>query len=434
MMSLKPERIYVTKNVLQSSAAEKRTRRMIAAMDPGSVEWVTYEELDRMVADGRWDDISHWGAEETPRDPDVVLTMASFPSDEERERIKERYPHLGTRDMWGFQTFTYRCDGDPDFRERSRGIICQSAWELHTILGCPFRCSYCGLGGVVRVLVNIEEYVDHLDEWFEVAPDQRLYKWDNVTDIPCFEPEYDASRLLVERFAEESDRFLEIYAGKSANTDYLLDYDHRGQTILQWSVSGRSQQEHFEQRTDGMVERLEAARKCQEAGYIVRFRLSPIIPVRDWREENRELLEEMFARTRPDVVSLCPFGWMDVERAERLLDFDLLDPPFVEGMRAMAPFLEERGYTLGSGRPMPHEMRYVMLNFLIDEIQRISPETTIALCLETEEMWRALGPRIGQAPGNYVCNCGPTCAPGDSLYEAKTRRGMATRQEKPDAC
>lgn len=419
MMPLSPQRIYATKDILESPAAEERTRRMIGAMEPGAVEWVTTEQLNQVVAGGRWDNMPAWGEAKNPRDPDIVFTMAPFADDEERERIKERYPHLGLRDMWGFQTFTYRPDGDPDFRERTHGIICQSAWELHTIVGCPFRCSYCGLGGVIRVLVNMEEYVEHLDEWFQVVPEQRLYKWDNVTDIPCFEPEYDASRPLVERFARETDRFLEIYVGKSANTDYLLDYEHGGQSILQWSVSGRSQQQHFEDRTDGMVERLEAARRCQEAGYIVRFRLSPIIPVKGWREENRELLEEMFARTSPDVVSLCPFGWMEAERAERLLDFDLLDPAYAEAMCAMAPFLEERGYTAGSGRPMPHEARYVMLDFLIDQIQRISPDTTIALCLETEEMWRVLGRRIGQAPGNYVCNCGPSCTPGNALYEAK---------------
>ena len=251
-----------------------------------------------------------------------------------------------------------------------------------------------------------------------MAPKQRLYKWDNVSDVSCFEPEYGASRLLVERFAQETDRYLEIYVGKSANTDDLLDYDHQGRTILQWSISSPAQVASFEEGTDGMIERLEAARRCQEAGYIVRFRLSPIIPVKDWREENRLLLTEMFSRTRPDVVSLCPFGWMDVETARRRLDFDLLDEDFVRAMDAAAPFLRARGYTAGSGRPMPHDARYVMLDFLIDEIQRLSPDTVIALCLETEEMWRALGPRIGASPRNYVCNCGPYCTPGDPLYDA----------------
>jgi hypothetical protein len=62
------------------------------------------------------------------------------------------------------------------------------------------------------------------------------------------------------------------------------------------------------------------------------------------------------------------------------------------------------------------------LNFLIDEIQRVSPRTTIALCLETEEMWRALGDRIGQSPDTFVCNCGPQCTPVGALYEQRVNR------------
>jgi len=418
MLKISPERVYATTDILELPQARARTERMIDAMEPGSVEWVSMEELDEVAATGRWERTPYWGEMEERRDPDYVFTTAKFLPKDEEDRLRERYPHLGTRDLYGFSTFYWRDNGEPQWRRDNKGVVCTSAWELRTVWGCPFRCSYCPLGTVNRVLVNIEEYIQHLDELFRRAPRQRLYKWDNKSDIPCFEPEYDASRLLVERFAREPDRYLEIYVGKSADTDYLLDYDHAGHTILQWSVCGPGQQEHFEERTATMVERLEAARRCQQAGYLVRFRLSPILPVKGWREDNRLLVEEMFARTRPDVVSLCPFGWNDVADAERQVDFGLLEEEFVAAMRAAGPFLRQRGYKHGGARPIPHDARYVLLDFLIGEIQRVSPGTTIALCLETEEMWTALGPRIRQSPSRFVCNCGPHCTPGHPLYEA----------------
>lgn len=58
-----------------------------------------------------------------------------------------------------------------------------------------------------------------------------------------------------------------------------------------------------------------------------------------------------------------------------------------------------------------------MFRFLIDEIKRISPETIIALCLETEEMWKVFGKELGMSPNNYVCNCGPYSTPGGKLYD-----------------
>ncbi len=424
MMDLSPQRIFATTDILEIPAARERTERMVAAMTPGSVEWVSMEELDRIVASGIWDPMPYWGemTAEQKRDPDLVFTTGKFLPEDERARLRERYPHLGPRDLYGLSTFEFRSNADAEWRRRAKGVICTSAWELRTIKGCPFRCSYCWLGTMNRVLVNIEQFIEHLDELFTRDPRQRIYKWDNQTDIPCFEPEYDASRPLVERFARESDRYLEIYVGKSANTDYLLDLDHAGKTILQWSVCGDSQQRLFEERTDTPTARLQAAERCQKAGYLVRFRLSPIVPVKGWREENRALIEGMFARTKPDVVSLCTYGWRDVEETERMLDFDALDEDFVAAMRSAAPFLHARGYEHGGARPIPHDARYVMLEFLIDEIQRVSPQTTIALCLETVEMWRALGEKIGQSPEAFVCNCGPHCTPGGALYEKRVNR------------
>jgi len=270
-------------------------------------------------------------------------------------------------------------------------------------------------------IVNIEDYLPHFPAWFARAPQQRLWKWDNATDINCFEPEYDASRVFVEFFAQQPDRFLEIYAGKSDNVDYLLDLDHRGKTILQWSIAARTQSTVIEEKTATWEERVEAARACQEAGYIVRFRFSPIIPVHNWREENTELIERIFARTQPDVISLCPFGWMNGTEFERRVPFELLDPDYASVIRAAEPFLTARGYSAGNAQPIPHDARLVLLDHLIGDIQRLSPRTTIALCLETPEMWARLGPKIGQRPGEYVCNCGPTSTPGDALYEATCR-------------
>ena len=42
---------------------------------------------------------------------------------------------------------------------------------------------------------------------------------------------YGAAKLLIEFFARQPGRALELYVGKSDNVDYLLDYDHRGHTV-----------------------------------------------------------------------------------------------------------------------------------------------------------------------------------------------------------
>ena len=417
MEPLAPQKIYATTDIKEDPDALARVERMAAAMDAPPVEWVDEDRLSQVASERAWEQIPRWGEIQEPHDPDIVFTTGKFLPEEEFKAREERWPALTCSDLLGHFTWNFRADGSPEFKERTQGIICQSAWELHSITGCMYRCAYCWFGKAIRILVNMEEYVRRLDAWLAQCPSQRIFKWDNATDVTCFEPEYGADRLLVDYFARRTDQYLEIYVGKSANIDHLLDMDHRGRTILQWSLAAKTQSEVLEPKTANWRQRVEAARRCQQAGYLVRFRFSPIVPVRRWREEYKELIDLIFDRTCPDVISLCPLGWMDYELTARCIDMDLIDPDFAAAMKTMAPFLEARGYNAGGGHPIPHDARYVLLDALITEIQRRSPETVIALCLETPEMWRALADRIGQDPNNYVCNCGPQCTPGGTLYD-----------------
>ena len=307
----------------------------------------------------------------------------------------------------------WRGDGEPDFQKRTKGCICQSAWQLHSAMGCPFRCGYCGLGGLNRIFVNMEEYVEHLDEVCELKPTQRLYKWDNQTDVSCFEPEWGASKLLVDYFANKPGKYLVIYAGKSDNIDNLLSLDHKGKTLMQWSIGARTQSTVIEKETAPWDRRIEAAHKCQQAGYVVRFRFSPIVPVKNWKEENAELIDLMFAKTKPDVISLCAFGWMNVEGARASFDFSLLDPQFAAAMESAAPFLAARGFNSGGGHPIPHDARAYMFKFLIDEIRKHSKTVPISLCLGWVTMW-ALFARAG-LPCHYNSLLSNFCSHIDDL-------------------
>ena len=413
--TLRPEKVYVTEDVYADPRAVACVERIMGAVEGAVAERISYTALNEL-APQRWKEIPRWGAMPKPRDPDLVLTTVKFLPEAEAKRFQEQYPNLASRDLWGLHTHIWRADGEPEFRRRTRGCICQTAWQLHSIIGCPFRCAYCNLGGFIRMFVNMEEYVEHLDEICAKAPEQRLYKWDNITDVSCFEPEWGASRLLVEYFAKKPGKYLEIYTGKSDNIDDLLTLDHQGKTIIQWSIGAKTQTTVIEPETAPWDRRIEAARKCQEAGYIVRYRFSPIFPVRNWREENAELIERMFTRTKPDVISLCAFGWMDVTEARKCIDFSLLDPEFVAAMDSAAPFLAARGFTAGGGRPIPHDARAMMFKFLIDEIRKHNRTIPISLCLETVEMWALFARELGMPlhpdkTATYYCNCGPQCTP-----------------------
>jgi len=259
-------------------------------------------------------------------------------------------------------------------------------------------------------MMNIEEYVDHLDGWIEKTGGQTLFQYDNWSDINCFEPEYGATKLFVEYFSKRDREYLELYAGKSDNVDFLLDLDHKGKTICCWSLSGRTQSTEIEYKTATMDERIAAAKKCQKAGYHVRFRFSPIIPVKNWQAENREMIENLFAQVHPDVITFETLRFRDYNAIIKEIDPSLLDPEFLQVMESAQGGIQ--------GCEIPHEYRKKVYKFIIDELERVSPKTPYSFCRESIPMWDDLAEdfeKHGQSPDYYVCNCGPLSTPGHEL-------------------
>jgi hypothetical protein len=196
--------------------------------------------------------------------------------------------------------------------------------------------------------------------------------------------------------------------GKCGHVDFLLDYGHRGHTVCCWSLSGPTQSRRFEHRSAPMEARIEAMRKCQEAGYPVRVRFSPIIPVRNWRDENREMIQRLCRDVAPDVVTIETIRFLDYEAMCRDFDLALLDEEFLRVMR------EAQGQPHGQGCEVPDDYRKHVYRFIFDELADAGCEAPVAFCREKRGMWVHFADdfaRYGQHPDRYICNCGPYSAP-----------------------
>jgi len=407
MYKLKPPKVYVMERVLKNGRATARMERMLKAMHGPPPTVVKDDEADDL-ARSLGTVHGYYGETKEKEDPPMVFNTFRFPpkdaDDAERERARNA--------SW------FRGGGWYGLRDKRRcaeqGKVCQAAYEIHSGLGCVHKCHYCGLTRYVNIMVNLEEFVEELDRLIRRAPWQTLYKYDNQTDTICFEPEYGASELLVDYFSRQEKACLMLYS-KSANHDHLLNLDHKGHTICCWTLSCDTVSRLIEEKTGTMRERIEAARKCQQAGYTVRFRFSPILPIKGWREENRQMIEEMFSAVRPDVLVIETLHSMDAAAFRRTFDTCQFDEEFVAAIQ------EDAGQPRPD-LPFPFEARAKIHRFFIDEITRISPTTRIALCLETPEMWARFGPELGISPDRYLCCCGPQCTPGTALYKELLRR------------
>ena len=360
-------------------------------------------------------------------DPTIIFNAFTWRSPDEEKEARQKYPYLAPSMrrnyfLLGTAPWTYR-DEPKKVGGGGDGYICQSPCAIHSAYGCLHACDYCCIQSeqtgdrianfFLNIMLNLEEFVEHLDQFVREHPWIKLYKYDNQTDTICFEPEYGASALLGDYFSRQEDKYLMLYT-KSDNVDHLLKLDHdmRRHTLISWTISCETVSNLIEKNAPPLNARIEAARRCQEAGYRVRLRFSPIIPIRNWREENRVMIERCFAYLRPDLVTMNVLGWRNITTMKRALDFSLLDSHYQK-------LYEEIDQTQPSSyshpNTLPHDARAEIHRFFIDEIHRVSPSTRISLCAETRKMWDLFGHKLGMNPKNYVCNCGPTSVPGNPL-------------------
>jgi hypothetical protein len=144
----------------------------------------------------------------------------------------------------------------------------------------------------------------------------------------------------------------------------------------------------------------------------VRVRLSPMIPVRGWRAEYREMLRLLFSRVRPDVVTMEPIRYLHHSDLQEKLDLSLLDEEFLEAMRAA------EGEPHAPGCEVPDSYRAAMYDYVWSIIEKEGPSTPVAFCREKRTLWETFGERMarhGQNPDLFFCNCGPYCAPAAAL-------------------
>jgi len=417
MYDLNPPGIFVSDRVVGNSECEERLSRILDALGTANYEVVADKDIPKMLERPEWQGLQgRAGARERIDDPVFFFNTHRFDGRKEavRQDIMRSGPAFGfgaehiSDALLGYHHFLwFNSDQAPRDIKPCPDHVCRPCWRLRTMLGCAHRCLYCDLVGFMIIGLNMREYIARLDELVEANPWQLTWLLDDESDVLITEPERGAFADLAHYFARKDNRYVVIHT-KSANVDFLENLGHRGHTIMCWSLSAETQAGELEKLSGTTDERIEAARKCQQWGYPVRFKFKPVVPVRGWRDEAREMIRRVFDKTRPDNLSMTALVWTPMEKLEAMFDLDTLDPEFVDQARKTA----KRHTEFPRMRPFPHYMRKEIYDFYLDEIRTIDPDVPVAISTESIAMWRELGPKLKLRPGNYTCGCGPTAVPG----------------------
>lgn len=428
MYSIRPRNLYALDWALEDERNVRRLERMVSGLKRklSEVKVITAEQLPQAIRESGWIGEVRQGAYQDVSDPDFLFTSFKWLTPEQRsevaktelfQRCVDAHASYGDCKQWFTGGRILAMLGAAPFfhyeqrAEWNRAHVCWSLHDLHSAWGCAHRCSYCQRGSVYVVNLNVEEFVERVDDFIDQTPWQKTFRYDVEQDVFTIEPEYGACEMLVRDFAQRDDRYLILFT-KSANTDFLLPLEHNGHTMMLWTLSSHTVSRRYEALTGTMEERIEAARRCQEAGYTVRFKLKPIIPIRNWREETTQMLELLYSRVKPDNLSMEMVFVDTVAEMDDTMGCNNLDPVFVAAAEQAEA---ERGdcwdKEIDGEKPFPFGVKADLYRYVISESRRLSPETPITLCAENMRMWEELGDLLDGEPWNYPCNCGPHCTP-----------------------
>jgi hypothetical protein len=412
MYRISPPAVFAHKSVMDNPVYRARVERVAAALvTPRPVETYTDDQLPALIRDRKLlERRVPMGTLGEVNDPILLFNTFRFSDEESARALGKRLADQGLPagpDLLGLEAFdwsNYNLESDPNRAYK----VCRPCWRIHLQRGCLHRCAYCGLGGLLVSMMNVDEYCRHLKKIIELHPWQKTYLLDDDADPPCLEPELGCLGELIEFFGTLDRRYLIIHT-KTWNTDWLRGLKHNGNTIIVWSLSGPTQSRYIEPNAGTTEERIEAARVAEEAGYQIRYKFKPIVPVSNWRQDAAASVDMIFKKTHPDIISLCCLMWMDVDEMKKRLApvIDLLDPEFLRAAE------EHRGQAENPlTRPFPDKVRAEIYSHHLAEIRKHDTSIPVSLSTESWQMWNDFAAKLGMTATNYVCGCGPLAVPG----------------------
>jgi spore photoproduct lyase len=286
-------------------------------------------------------------------------------------------------------------------RSEELGNCCPNYHHFSPYGFCPYNCAYCYLAGTpgvrfsptVKIFVNLPEILDEVDRQATALGKPTAFYLGKLQDALALDPLTGYSRTIIPFFADHRFARLTLLT-KSAEVDSLLDLDHRGRSILSWSVNPVEIVQGFETNTPSLEGRLAAMEACRRAGYSVRAVVMPIVPVAGWEGLYDRFLRDLLTRvglSRITLGSICSYP-AALSLTEKTLG----------ASNPISVALDKAGGKSPDGRlRFPAMIRERVYRRLLATIRETAPGLEISLCLEDPRMFCSLGLENGRGR----CNC-----------------------------
>jgi spore photoproduct lyase len=180
------------------------------------------------------------------------------------------------------------------------GIGAAKNYYFSHMLNCLYDCRYCFLQGMYQsanyvLFVNYEDFQQEIRQLCDAAPADPIH----------FFSGYDCDSLALEPVTRFAEQFLPVFETipnawlelrtKSTQVRSLLARAPVPRSIVAFSLSPDEIAAKVEAKAPPVQRRLEALRRLQAQGWLVGLRFDPLIYQAGYRQQYRQLFEQVFA-------------------------------------------------------------------------------------------------------------------------------------------
>jgi spore photoproduct lyase len=276
--------------------------------------------------------------------------------------------------------------------QRKTDVVCPHFLELKWAYGCPHDCAWCYLKGTFRFRPNglspavksYEKIRPHTQKFLEEVRHPEILNTGEIADSLMYESaNIPFSKFIIPMFEKQNIHKI-LFLTKSSNVKNLLEIEQHNQAIISFSLNAIPVAERWE-KAPSVLKRIEAAKKVSDAGYEVRIRIDPIVPVKNWQEYYSQLLDIIFENFTPERITLGSL------RGLQSTINGCTDKSWVKYLRESSNW----------GKKIDFKTRYTMYLTIINQLRNKYGFNRVALCKETVQMWNELGMDYKK----IRCNC-----------------------------
>jgi spore photoproduct lyase len=271
-------------------------------------------------------------------------------------------------------------------------VVCPHFVELKWAYGCPFDCAWCYLKGTFRfrpggpspVVKPFDKTELHVQAFLEEVKTPEILNTGEIADSLMSEStEHPFSKFIIPLF-ERQKLHKVLFLTKSSNVENLVEIWPHTHAVISFSLNAVPVADRWE-KAPNVQKRIRAAKEVFDAGYEVRVRIDPIVPVDNWAQYYCELLNMIFDAFTPERVTLGSL------RGLQSTINGCSDKTWVKYLRESSNW----------GRKTDLKTRLAMYSLLTEELAARHDFHRVALCKETVEVWDALAMDYTQ----MRCNC-----------------------------